>query len=68
MGRKTSRPWDKTSKGVATPPMPFASTSNMSPLEKRVIIEWIDMGARWRSLPVSDPLDSTSVETIGGDQ
>jgi hypothetical protein len=68
MGRNTSRPWDKTSKSVATPPMPFASTSNMSPLEKRVIIEWIDMGARWRSLPVSDPLDSTSVETIGGDQ
>jgi Tol biopolymer transport system component len=68
MGRNTSRPWDSVSGIVEAPPLPLTSPSVLSPLEKRVIIEWIDMGARWRGLPVSGSLDSKDLERVGGNQ
>ncbi len=68
MGRNTSRPWDPVSSRAQSPPMPFSSPSIMSPLEKRVIIEWIDMGARWRSFPAKPSSESSKVDTVGGNQ
>ena len=68
MGRNTSRPWDPVSSGAVTPSIPFSSPSILSPLEKRVIIEWIDMGARWSGLPIKASSGSPDLGIVGGDQ
>lgn len=45
-GRTTSRPWDKPASGPAPKPMPPAGSPSLTPIEKRAILEWIDMGAQ----------------------
>jgi len=68
MGRNTSRPWDPVSRSAATASIPFSSPSMMSPLEKRVVIEWIDMGARWSGLPAKASSESSDSGIRGGNQ
>ncbi len=51
-GRDTSRPWDGTYRPdriVASHPPP--QTEPLSDDEKRVFVEWIDLGAHWDGIP-----------------
>ena len=50
-GRNTSRPWDHPAPGGAPKTMPPAGSSPLTAAEKRVIVEWIDLGAHYNSLP-----------------
>lgn len=45
-GRNTSRPWDQPASGPAPKLMPPPGSPSLTELEKRAIIEWIDMGAQ----------------------
>jgi len=50
-GRNTSRPWDHPAPGTAPKRMPPAGSSTLTAAEKRAIVEWIDLGAHYNSLP-----------------
>jgi hypothetical protein len=45
-GRNTSRAWDKPAQGPAPQRMPPAGSPPLTAVEKRAIIEWIDLGGR----------------------
>jgi hypothetical protein len=53
-GANTARPWDEGPRTVPAP-MPFAG-AGLTDEEKRVLAEWIDLGApRGSSTPVTEP-------------
>jgi hypothetical protein len=56
-GRNTSRPWDHPAPGAAAPrQMPPPGTGSLTESEKRVIIEWTDLGAHYRGHPSNGKL------------
>jgi hypothetical protein len=72
LGRSLSQPWDR-SPGLAdqteVKPMPPANAPQLSDAERRLLSEWVDLGAQWRvpavtpeepdsALPLANPNDS----------
>jgi hypothetical protein len=55
-GRNTSRPWDNTFSQQKVPQMPPDSNRVLTEDEKRIFVEWIDMGALWDGIPGPDKL------------
>ncbi len=53
-GRNTARPWDGEVAQSKAKPIPASSVPALSELERRTLIEWIDMGAAWDGIPGSD--------------
>lgn len=51
LGRNTARPWDHMGPVPAVKPMPPAGSPPLGELERRAIIEWIDLGAQFDALP-----------------
>jgi hypothetical protein len=50
-GRNTSRPWDRAAPVKAIVQMPPAGSPILTPIERRAIVEWIDLGAHFHGLP-----------------
>jgi hypothetical protein len=51
-GRNTSYPWDgAAAKSAAAHPTPPAGATPLTESERRVVIEWVDLGAHYRSKP-----------------
>jgi hypothetical protein len=67
-GRNTSRPWDDTFSWQEVLPMPPADGQALSPDEKRIFTEWIDMGAIWDGIPGSDELRKSNRDNGGSIQ
>lgn len=47
LGRNTSRPWDGPAVEGAVKPIPPQGAPELTDEEKRTLIRWIDLGARW---------------------
>jgi hypothetical protein len=45
IGRDTSRPWDEAGSGDARRPIPPECSASIAEEEKRILVEWIDLGA-----------------------
>jgi hypothetical protein len=58
LGRDTSRSWDRGTEPEQDVPQDHVDV--LSPEERRIFIEWIDLGAQW------DPLDGDSPEAPRG--
>ena len=58
MGRNTSRPWDKTEIRVnaSIRRMPPQGSNALTRMQKQTLIEWIDLGAAWDGIPVTDDM------------
>jgi len=54
-GRNTARPWDGDAVAAAARPVPEPG-SGLTDLERRLFVEWIDLGALWDGIPGPDPL------------
>jgi Tol biopolymer transport system component len=65
-GRNTSRPWDKTFSDQKVSQMPPDNYQALTEDEKRIFVEWIDMGALWDGIPGSDKLPGYNRSGIGG--
>ncbi len=50
LGRNISRPWDRVGSAPAIRPMPPRGSPPLTGLERRAIIEWIDLGAQFDAL------------------
>lgn len=50
LGRQTSRPWDEVTKTETNTPMPPKNATALTTDEKRMIVEWIDLGAVWDAI------------------
>jgi hypothetical protein len=61
-GADTSRPWDDTGPAAKAlgrmPPHPIAEP--LTEEEKRLFVEWIDLGAHWDGIPGSDDVNVAS--------
>lgn len=51
LGRNTTRPWDRPGPAALPKKMPPAGSPALTELERRAIIEWIDLGADFDALP-----------------
>ncbi len=49
-GRNTSQPWDDPANNVAAKPIPPGEVEPLTGEQKKLFIEWIDLGARWDEL------------------
>ncbi|TVS14892.1 MAG: hypothetical protein EA424_17885, partial [Planctomycetaceae bacterium] len=49
-GRNTSRPWDEATNELAAKPIPPDQVEPLTSEQKRLFIEWIDLGAPWDAL------------------
>lgn len=49
-GRNTARPWDRPSAVPMPKQMPPPGTPTLTELERRAIVEWIDLGAQYDAL------------------
>ncbi len=72
LGRSLSQPWDRTAgsaKQAEVKPMPPADAPQLSDAERRLLSEWVDLGAQWMvpavtpeepdtALPLANPNDS----------
>jgi hypothetical protein len=65
-GRNTSRPWDKTFSTQKVTQMPPDDKQALSEDEKRIFVEWIDMGALWDGIPGPDNLPEYGPKSRGG--
>jgi len=65
-GRNTSRPWDKTFSEQKVTQMPPEDKQALTEDEKRIFIEWIDMGALWDGIPGPDKLPKYPQNDGGG--
>jgi hypothetical protein len=46
-GRNTARPWDGSAPGTAVKTIPSEPVVEITDLERKTLVEWIDLGARW---------------------
>jgi hypothetical protein len=46
LGRDTSRPWDEVAPGASGRAIPLECSASVAEQEKKIIIEWIDLGAQ----------------------
>ena len=53
-GRNTSRPWDKTAGTTPENLTARCEARRLTDDEKRIVVEWIDMGALWNGIPRSE--------------
>jgi len=60
-GRNTSRPWDGVALRKPVKQMPPTESEPLDEDEKRMFVEWIDMGAQWSGIPAAE-------EPLGKDQ
>jgi hypothetical protein len=67
-GRNTSRPWDDTFSQQKIPQMPPDGNDALTKDEKRIVAEWIDMGALWDGIPDSDNLQESKQDNGGANQ
>lgn len=51
LGRNTARPWDRVTPAVVPKMMPPAGSPPLTEMERRAIIEWIDLGAEFDARP-----------------
>ena len=65
-GRNTSRPWDNTFSQQKVPLMPPDGDQALTKDEKRIFVEWIDMGALWDGIPGPDKLSGYTKNSGGG--
>jgi hypothetical protein len=65
-GRNTSRPWDDTFSKRKVPEMPPDDNLALTDYEKRIFVQWIDMGALWDGIPGPDNLPQHSENNAGG--
>ncbi|MCP4260957.1 MAG: hypothetical protein GY774_26120 [Planctomycetes bacterium] len=65
-GRNTSRLWDKTFSKQKVSQMPPDNKQALTEDEKRIFIEWIDMGALWDGIPGADKLPKYPQNSGGG--
>lgn len=65
-GRNTSRPWDNTFSQKKVPQMPPDEYQALTKDEKRIFVEWIDMGALWDGIPGPDNLPGYEQNSGGG--
>lgn len=61
-GKNTSRPWDKTFSKQTVTQMPPVSAEKLTEEEKRIVVEWIDMGALWDGIPGPENLPGYNSE------
>jgi len=54
-GRNTSRPWDGAIADLPAHPIPEPGGA-LTDLDRRVFVEWIDLGALWNGIPNPDGL------------
>jgi hypothetical protein len=64
-GRNTSRPWDNTFSQQKIILMPPDSSQALTKDEKRIFVEWIDMGALWDGIPGPDELAGYNLNSRG---
>jgi len=64
-GRNTSRPWDSTFSQEKVILMPPKDKQALTEDEKRIFIEWIDMGALWDGIPGLDKLPQYNSNSRG---
>ncbi|MBN1805190.1 MAG: hypothetical protein JW837_08070 [Sedimentisphaerales bacterium] len=67
-GRNTSRPWDNTLSNQKVVRMPPDDRQALTKDEKRIFVEWIDMGALWDGIPGPDELPEYDSNSGGGDK
>ncbi len=65
-GRNTSRPWDDTFSEHSVSLMPPDDDRALTEVEKRIFVEWIDMGALWDGIPGPDKLPGYTQNSGGG--
>jgi Tol biopolymer transport system component len=65
-GRNTSRPWDNTFSQQKIPQMPPNGYRTLTKDEKRIFVEWIDMGALWDGNPGTDKMPGYTQNSGGG--
>jgi hypothetical protein len=51
LGRNTARPWDGAVAGIPAKPIPPSSDPPLTEQDRKLLIEWIDLGARWEGVP-----------------
>ncbi len=54
-GRNTSRPWDGDAGTRAIPRMPANSSVQLTDQDRRMFVQWIDLGAMWDGVPIGGP-------------
>jgi hypothetical protein len=60
-GRNTSRPWDGDPvTRQAAKPIPPGKVPPLTPLESRLLVEWVDWGALWDGIPGADEFSGSS--------
>lgn len=62
-GRNTSRPWDGRPAGIAVKPAPDCRAAALTGLQKRTLVEWIDMGGLWDGIPGADGLPGGRIDS-----
>jgi Tol biopolymer transport system component len=65
-GRNTSRPWDESFFKQKVTQMPPEDKQALTEDEKRIFVEWIDMGALWDGIPGPDKLPRYHQNSGGG--
>ena len=64
-GRNTTQSWDRPELAKGAPkPIPPGGAPPLTEQERRVFVEWVDLGALWDSLPPTQAKPAAGAKTV----